>query len=65
MTKTIILGGSIVDKVISNSLKLLVIGVFRASKTDIDTSNLDSVRKFVENHNQVDILVLNILGSPY
>ncbi|QDI88767.1 SDR family oxidoreductase [Candidatus Nitrosopumilus sp. SW] len=64
MTSAIVLGGSRgIGKAISESLKSLEIDVFAASKNDIDTSNLDSVKEFVKNHNQTDILVLNT-GGP-
>jgi len=64
MTKAIVLGGSRgIGKAISNSLKLLEIDVFAASKKDIDTSNLDSVEKFLHIHNETDILILNT-GGP-
>ena len=64
MTKAIVLGGSRgIGKAISNSLKLLEIDVFAASKKDIDTSNLDSVEKFLQIHNETDILILNT-GGP-
>ena len=64
MTKAIILGGSRgIGKAISNSLKLLEIDVFAASKKDIDTSNLDSVEKFLRIHNETDVLILNT-GGP-
>jgi len=64
MTSAIILGGSRgIGKAISNSLKSIEIDVFAASKNDIDTSKLDSVKKFLENNNQTDILVLNT-GGP-
>ncbi|MHA7648098.1 SDR family NAD(P)-dependent oxidoreductase [Nitrosopumilus sp. S4] len=64
MTKAIVLGGSRgIGKAISNSLKSIDIDVFAASKSDIDTSDLNSVREFVKNHNQTDILVLNT-GGP-
>ena len=64
MTKAIVLGGSRgIGKAISDSLKSIKIEVFAASKKDIDTSNLDSVRKFLELHNKIDILVLNT-GGP-
>ncbi|MCV0392967.1 MAG: SDR family oxidoreductase [Nitrosopumilus sp.] len=62
--KAIILGGSRgIGKAISDSLKSIEIDVFAASKSDIDTSDLNSVREFVKNHNQTDILVLNT-GGP-
>ena len=64
MTKAIVLGGSRgIGKAISDSLKSIEIDVFAASKNDIDTSNLDSVKKFLEIHNQTDILILNT-GGP-
>ena len=64
MTKAIVLGGSRgIGKAISDSLKSIEIDVFTASQKDIDTSNLDSVRKFLELHNKTDILVLNT-GGP-
>ena len=64
MTKAIVLGGSRgIGKAISKSLKSIEIDVFAASKNDIDTSDLNSVKKFLETHNQTDILVLNT-GGP-
>ena len=64
MTKAIVLGGSRgIGNAISNALKSIEIDVFAASKNDIDTSNLDSVKKFLEIHNQTDILILNT-GGP-
>ena len=50
-------------KAIASSLKLIEIDVFAASKKDIGTSNLDSVKKFLEIHEQTDILILNT-GGP-
>jgi len=65
MTRAIILGGSRgIGKAISDALKSIDIDVFAASKNDIDTSNLDSVRKFLEKNTQTDILVLNTGGPP-
>ncbi|MEK0341728.1 MAG: SDR family oxidoreductase [Nitrosopumilus sp.] len=64
MTRAIVLGGSRgIGKAISESLKSIEIDVFAASKNDIDTSDLSSVKKFLEKHNQTDILVLNT-GGP-
>lgn len=64
MTKAIVLGGSRgIGKAISDSLKSLNYDVFAASKEDIDTSNLEMVKKFLEFHNDTDILVLNT-GGP-
>ena len=64
MTKAIVLGGSRgIGKSISNALKTIEIDVFAASKKDIDTSNLNSVKKFLGIHNETDILILNT-GGP-
>ena len=64
MTSAIVLGGSRgIGKAISESLKSIEIDVFAASKNDIDTSDLSSVKKFLEKHNQTDILILNT-GGP-
>ena len=64
MTSAIVLGGSRgIGKAISDSLKSIEIDVFAASKKDIDTSNLDSVREFLKKHTQTDILILNT-GGP-
>ena len=64
MTKAIVLGGSRgIGKAISDSLKSIKMDVFAASKSDIDTSNLDSVKKFIDKNNETDILILNT-GGP-
>jgi len=64
MTRAIVLGGSRgIGKAISDSLRSIEIDVFSASQKDIDTSNLDSVKKFLETHNETDILILNT-GGP-
>ena len=65
MTGGIVLGGSRgIGKAISDSLKSIGIDIFAASKNDIDTSDLDSVREFLKTHSQTDILVLNTGGPP-
>ena len=64
MTKAIVLGGSRgIGKAISDSLAAIQIDVFAASKEDIDTSDLNSVKKFLGKHDETDILVLNT-GGP-
>ena len=64
MTRAIVLGGSRgIGKAISDSLKTIKIDVFAASKKDIDTSNLNSVRRFLDKNTQTDILILNT-GGP-
>ena len=65
MTKAIVLGGSRgIGKAISESLESIGCNVFGTSKNDIDTSDLDSVKKFVEANSETDILVLNTGGPP-
>ena len=64
MTRAIVLGGSRgIGKAISDSLKTINCDVFVASKEDIDTSNLEHVKKFVDTQKETDILVLNT-GGP-
>ena len=64
MTKAIVLGGSRgIGKAISDSLKTIEIDVFATSQKDIDTSNLNSVKEFLNNNNETDILILNT-GGP-
>ena len=64
MTRAIVLGGSRgIGKAISESLKSIDIDVFATSRKDIDTSDLDSVREFLEKNTQTDILILNT-GGP-
>lgn len=64
MTRAIVLGGSRgIGKAISESLRSIGVDVFAASKSDIDTANLDSVKKFAQINNQTDILILNT-GGP-
>ena len=65
MKKAIVLGGSRgIGKAISESLKTLDIDVVATSKADIDTSDMESVRKFLQTHSNTDILVLNTGGPP-
>jgi 3-oxoacyl-[acyl-carrier protein] reductase len=64
MTKAIVLGGSRgIGKAISDALKSINCDVVSASKQEIDTSYLESVKKFVGTHKETDILVLNT-GGP-
>ena len=65
MKKAIILGGSRgIGKAIAESLNSLDVEIIATSKQDVDTSNLESVRKFSEKNNNADILVLNTGGPP-
>lgn len=65
MTDGIVLGGSRgIGRAISESLESIGVKVLAASSADIDTSDLDSVRRFTQNHDSTDILVLNTGGPP-
>ena len=65
MTNAIVLGGSRgIGKAISESLKSIDIDVFAASKNDVDTSNLNHVKEFLQKNTKTDILVLNTGGPP-
>ena len=64
MTKAIVLGGSRgIGKAISDSLKTIDIDVLATSQKDIDTSNLISVKEFLKNNSETDVLILNT-GGP-
>jgi len=64
MTEAIVLGGSRgIGKSISSCLKGIGVNVFAATKSNIDTSDLENVKKFINNHSKTDILVLNT-GGP-
>ena len=65
MARAIVLGGSRgIGKAIADCLKSINIDVFATSKKDVDTSDLSSVKKFLEENTQADILVLNT-GGPF
>ena len=65
MTEAIVLGGSRgIGQAIAASLQSIGIDVLAASSKDIDTSDLASVRRFAQNHDSTDILVLNTGGPP-
>ena len=65
MKKAIVLGGSRgIGKAIAESLNSLNVEVIATSKQDIDTSNLESVKKFSKENGSTDILVLNTGGPP-
>ena len=65
MKKAIVFGGSRgIGKAIAESLNSLDVEIIATSKQDIDTSNLESVRKFSEKNGSADILVLNTGGPP-
>lgn len=65
MKKAIVLGGSRgIGKAIADSLKTIDCDVIATSKKELDTSNLDSVKKFAQSNKETDILVLNTGGPP-
>lgn len=63
--KAIVLGGSKgIGKAIADSLLSIGCDVVTTSRKEIDTANLDSVKKFIKKYKQTDILVLNTGGPP-
>jgi len=65
LKKAIVVGGSRgIGKAISDSLKSINFDVVATSKKDLDTSNLNSVKKFLEIEKETDILILNTGGPP-
>ena len=63
--KAIIIGGSKgIGKSIADNIKKNCKKVIKCSRKDIDTSNLDSVKKFLKKNLSADILVLNSGGPP-
>jgi 3-oxoacyl-[acyl-carrier protein] reductase len=63
--KVIVLGGSKgIGKEIAKQLKISCKNVYALSSKDIDTSNLDSVKKFNKRFKSTDVLVLNSGGPP-
>ena len=60
MSKALVIGGSRgIGKAISESLKSIGLEVIATSKSELDTSNLDSVKEFA----QKKILVLGEIAS--
>lgn len=65
MKKAIVLAGSRgIGKGVSDSLVSIGCEVLSTSTKELDTSNLDSVEKFLEKNKKTDILVLNTGGPP-
>jgi len=65
MTNAIVIGGSRgIGKAISDGLKSIGYDVVSTSKKELDTSDLSSVKNFIERNKTTDILVLNTGGPP-
>jgi 3-oxoacyl-[acyl-carrier protein] reductase len=65
MKKALVLASSRgIGKGIADSLSELDLNVIRTSTNELDTSNIDSVDKFIEKQKKTDILVLNTGGPP-
>jgi len=65
MTRAIVIGGSRgIGKAIANSLKSINCDVLATSKKELDTSDIQSVKDFIQNQKETDILVLNTGGPP-
>jgi 3-oxoacyl-[acyl-carrier protein] reductase len=65
MSKAIVIGGSRgMGKAIADSLKTIGLEVVATSKKELDTSNVQSVKDFIQNQKETDILVLNTGGPP-
>ena len=62
--KAIVIGGSRgIGKAIAESLKSIGLDVTATSQSEIDTSDLDSVKEFAQRNSKTDVLVLNT-GGP-
>jgi len=65
MSKAIVIGGSRgMGKAIADSLKTIGLEVVTTSKKELDTSDIQSVKDFIQNQKETDILVLNTGGPP-
>ncbi len=65
MAKAIVIGGSRgIGKAISDGLKSIGYDIISTSKKELDTSDLHSVKDFIQKNQSTDILVLNTGGPP-
>ncbi len=65
MKKAIVIGGSRgIGKAIADSFKTIGYKVIATSKNDLDTSDLQSVKNFIQSQEETDVLVLNTGGPP-
>jgi len=63
-TALVIAGSRGIGNAIANSLSELDMSVIATSKKEIDTSDLNSVKNFIDKNLEVDVLVLNTGGPP-
>ena len=62
---SIILGGSRgIGREIYIELNKISRNIIQCSSKDIDTSNLESVKKFIKKNKVADVLILNTGGPP-
>jgi len=65
MANAIVVGGSRgIGKAISDGLESIGCNVVSTSKKELDTSDLNSVKNFIQKNKSTDILVLNTGGPP-
>jgi 3-oxoacyl-[acyl-carrier protein] reductase len=65
MGKAIVIGSSRgIGKAIADALQSIGYEVVTTSKKQLDTSNLQNVKEFIENHKETDVLILNTGGPP-
>ena len=63
--KAIVIGGSKgLGQQIAKNIKSLGIKTYSCSRKEVDTSDLASVKNFIKEHKDTDILVLNSGGPP-
>lgn len=63
--KAVVMGGSRgIGRAIADALNDAGIAVYAASSRDVDTSDLESAKRFAVSQNNTDILVLNTGGPP-
>ena len=63
--KALILAGSSgIGKAIADSLSKIPLKIHSTSSSELDTSNLNQVKSFINEHKETDILVLNTGGPP-
>jgi 3-oxoacyl-[acyl-carrier protein] reductase len=65
MKKSIVIAGSRgIGKSIADALRSIDCQVIATSQKELDTSNLENIKKFAKENNETDILVLNTGGPP-